>query len=114
MLECDDIDVNLGGGIYGSPFLQAVIKLEIWLIKALIKKGADINMTDSEGKTALHYVMGLFTKNPQKCQYVVETLVLNGAKPNVRDVDNWTPLHTAVRKNQETAITAIIRLNQML
>ena len=114
MLECDDIDVNLGGGIYGSPFLQAVIKLEIWLIKALIKKGADINMTDSEGKTALHYAMGLFTKNPQKCQYVVETLVLNGAKPNVRDVDNWTPLHTAVRKNQETAITAIIRLNQML
>ena len=114
MLECEDLDVNLGGGIYGSPFLQAVIKLEIWLIKALIKKGADINKPDYEGKTALHYVMGLFTKNPQKCQYVVETLVLNGAKPNIKDADNWTPLHIAIRKNQDKAISAIIRLNKML
>ena len=57
MIQSEDIDVNLGGGNYGSPFLQAVIKLEIWLIKVLIKKGADINKPDQEGKTALHYVM---------------------------------------------------------
>ena len=57
MIQSEEIDVNLGGGNYGSPFLQAVIKLEIWLIKVLIKKGADINKPDQEGKTALHYVM---------------------------------------------------------
>ena len=67
LLDCEDVDVNCGGGIYGSPFLQAVVKLEIWLIKALIKKGADINKPDPDGKTALHFVMGLFSKNPQKC-----------------------------------------------
>jgi len=90
--------VNMGGGIYGSPLHLAVVKLEIWLIKALIKKGADVNKTDCDGKTALHFVMNLFSKNPQKCQYIAETLVLNGAKPNLKDTDNWTPLHTAVRK----------------
>ena len=67
-------------------------------IKALIKKGADVNKTDCDGKTALHFVMNLFSKNPQKCHYIAETLVLNGAKPNMKDSDNWTPLHTAVRK----------------
>ena len=54
----------MGGGIYGSCLHLAVVKLEIWLIKALIKKGADVNKTDCDGKTALHFVMSLFSKNP--------------------------------------------------
>lgn len=98
LIDSEEVDVNMGGGIYGSPLHLAVVKLEIWLIKALIKKGADVNKTDCDGKTALHFVMNLFSKNPQKCQYIAETLVLNGAKPNLKDSDNWTPLHTAVRK----------------
>ena len=44
----------------------------------------------------------------------METLVLNGAKPNVKDGDNWTPLHTAVRKGQDKGVAAIARLNKML
>lgn len=104
----------MGGGIYGSPLHLAVVKLEIWLIKALIKKGADVNKTDCDGKTALHFVMNLFSKNPQKCQYIAETLVLNGAKPNMKDVDNWTPLHTAVRKSQDKGVVAIAKLNALL
>ena len=104
----------MGGGIYGSPLHLAVVKLEIWLIKALIKKGADVNKTDCDGKTALHYVMNLFSKNPQKCQYIAETLVLNGAKPNLKDSDNWTPLHTAVRKGQDKGVAAIAKLNKLL
>ena len=61
MIDSEDVDVNMGGGIYGSPLHLAVVKLEIWLIKALIKKGADVNKTDCDGKTALHFVMNLFS-----------------------------------------------------
>ena len=112
LIDSDDVDVNLGGGVCGSSLHLAVVKLEIWLLKALIKKGADVNKTDFDGKSALHFVMGLFSKNPSKCQYIAETLVLNGAKPNLKDSDNWTPLHIAVRKGQEKAVVAIIKLNQ--
>jgi ankyrin repeat protein len=98
LIEEETVDVNLGGGVFGSPLHLAVVKLEIWLIQALIKKGADVNKADYDGKTVLHFVMNLFSKNPQKCFYIAETLVLNGAKPNLTDQDNWTPLHTAVRK----------------
>ena len=64
LIDSEEVDVNMGGGIYGSPLHLAVVKLEIWLIKALIKKGADVNKTDCDGKTALHFVMNLFSKNP--------------------------------------------------
>jgi len=90
--------VNLGGGIYGSPLHLAVVRLEIWLIQALIKENADVNKADCDGKTPLHFVMNLFSKNSIKCAYIAETLVMNGAKVNLKDADNWTPLHTAVRK----------------
>ena len=56
--------IMVGGGIYGSPLHLAVVRLEIWLIKALISKGADVNKTDYDGKSPLHFVMNLFNKNP--------------------------------------------------
>jgi hypothetical protein len=37
------VNVNLGGGIFGSPMHMAVVKLEIWIVRALILKGADLN-----------------------------------------------------------------------
>jgi ankyrin repeat protein len=42
----------------------AVVRLEIWLIEALLKKRADVNRADAEGKTPLHFVMNLFNKIP--------------------------------------------------
>ena len=73
-----------------------------------------MNKTDYDGKTVLHFVMNLFSKNPQKCHYIAETLVLNGAKPNLKDQDSWTPLHTAVRKGQEKGVKTITKLNKIL
>lgn len=39
---------------------------------------------------------------------------MNGAKVNVKNNDNWAPLHLAARKGQEKGIQTIIRLNQVL
>jgi ankyrin repeat protein len=59
-----NVDVNLGGGIFGSPMHLAVVKLEIWIVRALILKGADVNKVDCEGNSPLHLVMNVFSKNP--------------------------------------------------
>lgn len=61
------VNVNMGGGIYGSPLHLAVVRLEKWLIEALIGLGADVNKPDSDGKTPLHFVMSLFSKNAEMC-----------------------------------------------
>jgi ankyrin repeat protein len=92
------VDVNLGGGIFGSPMHLAVVKLEIGIVRALILKNADVNKVDCDGNTPLHLVMNVFSKNPQKCTYIAETLVMNGANANIKNNDNWAPLHIAARK----------------
>ena len=54
LLINSNVDVNLGGGIYGSPMHLAVVKLEIWIIRSLIQKNADVNKVDCDGNTPLH------------------------------------------------------------
>jgi len=51
--------------------------------------------------------MNIFSKNPERCSYILDLLVNKGAKINKMNSDNWAPLHTAVRKGQESAIKAI-------
>jgi len=82
LIESEKVDVNLGGGIYGSPLHLAVVKLECWLIKALLERNADVNKTDQEGRTPLHFIMNLFSKNAQRCALITETLVRSGANVN--------------------------------
>ena len=58
--------------------------------------------------------MNVFSKNASKCAYVLEALVTNGAKPNAKNNDNWTPLHLAARKGQIAGVKAAIKANSLL
>ena len=91
-------DVNLGGGILGSPTHLAVVHLKLDIVKDLIERGADLNQSDSEGNTPLHLVMNRFSTNPEVCRRILEILTLGGAKVNMKNKHHWAPLHTAVRK----------------
>ena len=67
LINSPGIDINLGGGIFGSPMHLAVVKLEIALVRALISKPGlktDMNKVDCDGGTPLHQVMNVFSKNP--------------------------------------------------
>ena len=115
ILVCNKkVDVNLGGGIYGSPLHLAVLRLEIRLVEALLLRGADPNKTDYEGKTPLHFIMNLFSKNGTASNAIIDLLVIHGSQVNKKDSDNWTPLHTAIRMNQELGVEAVIRLNSQI
>jgi ankyrin repeat protein len=101
LINTPGVDINLGGGIFGSPMHLAVVKLEISIVRALINKpglSIDVNRVDCDGSTPLHLVMNVFSKNAQKCSYIAETLVMNSGNPNCKNNDNWSPLHNAARK----------------
>lgn len=58
--------------------------------------------------------MNIFSKNPERCCYILDLLIFSGANINDKNFDLWAPVHAAVRKNQELAIKAIIRLNNKI
>jgi ankyrin repeat protein len=104
LINSPGVDVNKGGGIYGSPMHLAVVKLEVWLIKKLLMKGAFVNQLDCDGNAPLHLVMSVFSKNIQKCTSICELLIAHGARANIKNNDNWAPIHVAARKGQEKGI----------
>lgn len=111
LINSPGVDVNLGGGIFGSPMHLAVVKLEVWVVKKLLMRGADVNKPDCDGNTPMHLVMNVFSKNAQKCMNICELLIAHGARANIKNNDNWAPLHIAARKGQEKGIQTVIKIN---
>lgn len=93
-------------------------------IRLLLDKNADVNSTDIENKTPLHYATQCFRNNVLKVlvEYnanvnardvynetplyyafndpvIIDTLIYNHADPNVTNIDNETPLELCLRVN---------------
>jgi hypothetical protein len=53
----------------------AVVKLEVWIVKKLLMKEADVNKADCDGNiSTVHLVMNVFSENSQKCMKICELL----------------------------------------
>lgn len=70
--------------------MHAVVDNKIEIIKALIKMGADINLQDSAGWSALHFTASEYL--PEIAKYLIE----NNAEVDLKDNYGNTPLSTAV------------------
>ena len=90
--------MNIGGGVYGSALHIATVKVELSLADMMIKRGADVNIIDSDGNSPLHFIMNVFSKNETKYKALAECLIMSGARPNVKNNDLWAPLHIAAKK----------------
>jgi ankyrin repeat protein len=84
------------------------------LVEMLIKRGANVNASDADGNSPLHFVMNVFTKNHSKYKAMAESLILMGAKVNARNNDLWAPLHIASKKGQIEGIRWAQMTNQLL
>ncbi len=69
----------------------------------LIHKGVAINLTDTQGWTALHYAT--FHSNT----ILVEALLSNSANPNIKSEDGTTPLHLAANFNSVEIVQMLIK-----
>ncbi|KRX10961.1 Ankyrin repeat-containing domain [Pseudocohnilembus persalinus] len=107
-----EVDVNLGGGPLGSCLSLAIIKLQFYLVRDLVKFGANVNQSDGEGNTPLHYLFAIFNKDPTEAQKLGDLLLQNKADPNLTNQDGWSPIHIAVKKGSLDALKFIINFNK--
>lgn len=70
---------------------EAVISNNINNVKKAIKRGCDINITDQDGMTPLHYACHM-----EYSEDIVEFLINNGADVNIKNNNGNTPLFDVV------------------
>jgi len=73
------------------PIILAAYLGEAGALKVLLKVGDDIERTDEDGKTALHWA----AMNPRDRTETIRMLVEQGASVEVTDDNGRTPLHSA-------------------
>lgn len=71
-------------------------------LKTVVKCGADIDSTDSDGWTALHYACKLGNSDP------VITLLNNGAKHDIFSNHGYYPLHIAAIEDHVNVIRILV------
>lgn len=95
VVETVDILIKCGVAInefsYGpmphTPLFRAIIRRNKKLVALLLKRGADVNVSDPKGNTALHIACGSVCKNIN----IVRLLIQNGADIDAKDLQGNTP-----------------------
>ncbi|KAK4080972.1 hypothetical protein Trihar35433_2077 [Trichoderma harzianum] len=89
------VPINKFGGYFGYPIIMAASsvgnhdKSSIRILKLLIRRKAEVNVADSQGRTALHIACGF---SPIGC---IKALVEAGANVDTKDKVGRLPIHIA-------------------
>lgn len=89
-----------------TPLLLAAETGRVVIIKRLLEAGADFNRKDARGNTILHI---LSAKPGQGREIIAANLASRFRDVNIRNFDDYTPLHLAARVGNLAVISALIK-----
>ena len=89
----------------GHPLEYAIYWSPLTFVSALIGAGSNPNYEDHAGFPSI--IAALSTERPDKLE-IVRILLESGADPNMRGVNDWTPLHYAVSLRDLEAIRLLL------
>lgn len=95
---------NPNAGELGTPLGRAVVNNQLETVKLLLAKGANVNLVDSLGLTALHYAASV----PYDESAIVEALLAAGANDQATDKQGRTALEMA-RAYQHPAVAKALQ-----
>ena len=109
VLSTEKVEVNYLCDFYRN-LDQAVIKKNLEIVKMLLEAGADPNLTNPNGMTALHHFAD---GRPNKADKEILELLLKEIQ-DISSADNWkgyTPLMYATHHNNVTVVKMLIQAN---
>jgi ankyrin repeat protein len=100
-----DEGVEFGEDASGeTPLHLACSHNNIYNVKALIEGKIDVNCTTEEGRSALHYAVGV----PLQYTSVINLLLESGARSDVEDRKGLTPLEVAYARGHHLYVKAML------
>ena len=99
--------LKLGADVDSHMGTNTALMVTAWfgqakIVKLFIKKGANVNIQDGNGKTALMYAAGNFEFAQERTK-VVKVLIDNGANVDIQDKEGKTALmHATMNVHTET------------
>ena len=93
-----------GSPTEGDPIHIATRRLNIEIVKGILRLGVSPNKADPEGNTPLHYAVALLSENLPRAAEVIQCLIDYGADVNAKNKDGWSPIHIATRRRDVRAI----------
>lgn len=82
----------------------------IEITKLLISHKADVNASNDDGFTPIYMLMNPAYSDSEFTLQLIQLLIDNGAKLNVRDYRNWSPLDDAVSISNQNDTQYIVKL----
>ena len=98
-----DINACLNDGM--TPLMIAAEDSLVNVVTFLIKQGANVDLQDNYGKTALHYALGSLNFSFE----ILCCLIQKGADVNTGSNEKLTPLMIAAEKGHINALTLLIK-----
>jgi ankyrin repeat protein len=92
-----------------TALAAAASERAIGAVRALLRAGADPNLQDRAGRSALHLASeSKLHPRERHAVPIVELLLAHEADPNLCDKDGKTPLHVAARSRERAAASAAL------
>jgi len=99
---------NLNNHFGGPPVRDAAKKANLDMVKLLVSRGADVNGRDTAGGTALHAsISEMYSFNTQQQLAVIEYLLDKGARTDLKNSCDMTPLEWARQLEKPEAERAL-------
>ena len=105
-------DVHAKGYRNTNALKFAIINRRAEAVKVLLAHGADPNETCVGGATALHTSVSKEAMEEDNVigTFIFKQLIAKGAKVNVKDHENWYPLHLAAKYGKTVEVDCMLKL----
>lgn len=92
--------------------MLSIQKLEPLIVEKMLERGADVNIKDiSSGDYPIHILVGAFNKNLTNAKKILELMVNFACDLNVKNNEQWTALHLAIKKGNYDIVQALIEIS---